>query len=274
MNSLPSFLAAASGPRGPSHDQRAACRAALAGAVALAVALGVGRFAFTPLLPLMLAGGELDIRHGGWLASANYAGYFVGAMTCARIAVDPARMVRAGLAATVLLTFAMGLASPFWVWALVRFVGGAVSAWTFVFASQWGLRRVVEHGAPAWGGVIYTGPGIGIVATGLIGFALAGRHAALGWIGFAAASAVLTAFVWRAFGAAGAGTDGGQSRGGAKRAGDGVGVADAAGRAGERLAAGATGAAEGAEGAEAVADAVSAANVADTADTANSANSA
>ncbi len=199
MSSPPSSRGVAGAPNHPLSGERAARDAALAGAAALAVALGVGRFAFTPLLPLMLAGGVLDIRHGGWLASANYAGYFVGAMACARIAVDPARMVRIGLAATVALTLAMGIASPFWLWALVRFVGGAVSACTFVFASQWGLRRVVEHGAPAWGGVIYTGPGIGIVATGLIGFALAGRHAALGWIGFAAASAVLSALVWRAF---------------------------------------------------------------------------
>ncbi|MFP4905656.1 YbfB/YjiJ family MFS transporter, partial [Paraburkholderia sp. BR14261] len=49
-------------------------RAALACMVSLAVALGVGRFAFTPLLPLMLHGGALDLRHGGWLASLNYAG--------------------------------------------------------------------------------------------------------------------------------------------------------------------------------------------------------
>jgi predicted MFS family arabinose efflux permease len=180
-------------------DDRPARRAAWACALTLAVALGIGRFAFTPLLPLMLAGGELDIRHGGWLASANYAGYFVGALTCARFMIAPARMVRAGLAATVLLMLAMGVASPFAVWAGVRFVAGAVSAWTFVFASQWGLRRLAELDAPEWSGVIYTGPGFGIVATGLLGSALAGQRAAYGWIGFALLSAVLAACVWRVF---------------------------------------------------------------------------
>ncbi|AOJ46931.1 YbfB/YjiJ family MFS transporter [Burkholderia thailandensis] len=255
MNSLPSLRGAPAAPNYSSSDERAARDAALAGAVALAVALGVGRFAFTPLLPLMLAGGELDIRHGGWLASANYAGYFVGAMTCARIAVDPARMVRAGLAATVALTLAMGVASPFWLWALVRFAGGAVSAWTFVFASQWGLRRVVEHGAPAWGGVIYTGPGLGIVATGLIGFALAGRHAALGWFGFAAASAVLSALVWRAFGAAGRR----HSRGGGQKLGDERDAADAGDRREGQLAAGSIGAAVSAANAANAANAATAA---------------
>ncbi|MFP4891943.1 YbfB/YjiJ family MFS transporter [Paraburkholderia sp. EG304] len=171
---------------------------------ALAVALGIGRFAFTPLLPLMLHGAalgqpHLDIQHGGWLASFNYAGYFVGAMTCAALRAEPARMVRVGLAATVLLTLAMGVTGQFWVWALVRFVAGAVSAWTFVFASQWGLRRLAELGAHAWSGVIYTGPGVGIVGTGLLVSVAGGYGAVVGWIGFAVIGAVLTVLVWPVF---------------------------------------------------------------------------
>ena len=169
--------------------------------VTLAVTLGVGRFAFTPLLPLMLHSGALDIRHGGWLASCNYAGYFIGAVTCAALRVDPARMVRAGLAATVVLTLAMGVTQIFWLWAIVRFVGGVVSAWTFVFASQWGLRRLAELGENAWAGVIYTGPGVGIVGTGLLVSVAGGFGASAGWIGFALVSAVLAVVVWGAFGA-------------------------------------------------------------------------
>ncbi|MEX3785527.1 YbfB/YjiJ family MFS transporter [Paraburkholderia sp. BR14374] len=187
------------------HEPHAARRAALACMAALAVALGIGRFAFTPLLPLMLHGAalgqpHLDIQHGGWLASFNYAGYFVGAMTCAALRAEPARMVRVGLAATVLLTLAMGVTGQFWVWALVRFVAGAVSAWTFVFASQWGLRRLAELGANAWSGVIYTGPGVGIVGTGLLVSVAGGYGAVVGWIGFALIGAVLTVLVWPVFG--------------------------------------------------------------------------
>ncbi|MEC5405390.1 YbfB/YjiJ family MFS transporter [Paraburkholderia sp. MPAMCS5] len=199
-----------------SAEPNAARRAALACMVTLAVALGVGRFAFTPLLPLMLHGGAfgqppIDIQHGGWLASFNYAGYFVGALTCAALPVAPARMVRSGLVLTVLLTLAMGVTSQFWVWAVVRFVAGAVSAWTFVFASQWGLRRLAELRAPAWGGVIYTGPGVGIVGTGLMVSAAGGYGATAGWIGFGLISLVLTIVVWPAFSAA--------SRAGAARVG-------------------------------------------------------
>jgi len=52
---------------------------ALAGCAALAVAMGIGRFAFTPILPMMQGEGALDVAQGGWLASANYAGYLAGA---------------------------------------------------------------------------------------------------------------------------------------------------------------------------------------------------
>jgi len=51
----------------------------IAGALSLAVAMGIGRFAFTPMLPLMLRAGDVDVAQGGWLAAANYVGYLVGA---------------------------------------------------------------------------------------------------------------------------------------------------------------------------------------------------
>ncbi len=165
--------------------------------VALAVALGIGRFAFTPLLPLMLHAGSLDLRSGGWLASANYAGYFVGAVTCAFLRVEHATVVRMGLAATAALTLAMGVIDSFPVWMAIRFAAGIVSAWTFVFASQWGLARLARLGAPAWSGVIYTGPGIGIVATGLIVGASANLGANGGWLAFGALCVAATAAVWR-----------------------------------------------------------------------------
>src|SRR5258707_14582632 len=54
---------------------------ALAGFAALAVAMGIGRFAFTPILPMMQAEGAIDVAQGGWLASANYVGYLIGGLT-------------------------------------------------------------------------------------------------------------------------------------------------------------------------------------------------
>ncbi|MDE2300240.1 MAG: YbfB/YjiJ family MFS transporter, partial [Burkholderiales bacterium] len=44
--------------------------------------MGIGRFAFTPLLPMMLHDGVIDLRSASWLASANYLGYLAGALLC------------------------------------------------------------------------------------------------------------------------------------------------------------------------------------------------
>ena len=182
------------------HNRRQAWRAALACMTALAVAMGLGRFAFTPLLPLMLQEGKLDLQGGGWLASLNYLGYFVGALSCAAIRLTPAVMVRVGLASTAVLLLGMGLLHEFSAWGALRTVAGVMSAWTFVFASGWGLRRLAETHSPSLGGVIYAGPGIGIAASGLL-VGVAGRWgSSAAWIGCGVTAAVLVAVVWRIFG--------------------------------------------------------------------------
>ncbi|MEJ8853547.1 YbfB/YjiJ family MFS transporter [Variovorax robiniae] len=180
-------------------NRRGAWRAALACMVTLAVALGIGRFAFTPMLPVMLAEGKLDLQGGGLLASLNYLGYFVGALSCAAIRVPPVAMVRGGLIATAVLLLGMGLLNDFAAWGVLRGAAGIVSAWVFVFASGWGLRRLAETGAPALGGVIYTGPGIGIAVTGLLGGVVGRWGSTAAWIGFGLAALVLVAMIWRIF---------------------------------------------------------------------------
>lgn len=182
------------------YDRHAAWRAALACMVTLAVAMGLGRFAFTPMLPVMLHEGKLELQAGGVLASLNYLGYFLGAVSCAAIRVKPASMVRGGLVATAALLLGMGLLQGFTWWGVLRTAAGVMSAWTFVFASGWGLRRLAETGAPALAGVIYTGPGIGIAATGLLGGALGRWGSEAGWIGFGLLSLALIAVIWRIFG--------------------------------------------------------------------------
>lgn len=184
---------------------------AIAGAVALAVAMGIGRFAFTPLLPMMLADGVIDLPAASWLASANYLGYLAGALLCtfqpwiwARLpmlpAVVPTRMVRAGLVATVLLTLAMALPLPA-LWPALRFAAGVASALVFVYTSGWCLSQLARQGHAALGGAIYTGPGAGIVVSGLFASAMLAWQwrAASGWLVFGLLAWVLLATVWRVF---------------------------------------------------------------------------
>ena len=185
---------------------------ALAGAVSLAVAMGIGRFAFTPLLPMMLDDGVIDLQAASWLASTNYLGYLAGALLCtfqpwiwARVkrlpVVDATALVRAGLVATVLLTLAMALPAPA-LWPTLRFAAGVASAVVFVFTTGWCLAQLARLGATALGGVMYTGPGAGIVVSGLVASGMVSWHwrAATGWLIFGGLAGLLTAAVWRGFG--------------------------------------------------------------------------
>jgi MFS family permease len=184
---------------------------ALAGMVALAVAMGIGRFAFTPILPMMLHDGVVDLAGASWLASANYIGYMVGALLCtfqpqiwARVpglpAIDAPSMVRAGLVATGLLT--LGMALP-WsaAWPSLRFAAGVASALVFVYSSGWCLAQLAARAAPALGGVMFAGPGAGIVASGLLASAMVALRwrATAAWLVFALLAFALTASVWRIF---------------------------------------------------------------------------
>ena len=62
--------------------QPSAAAAALIGLLALASAMGIGRFSLTPILPLMQQDAGLSFALGGWLATANYVGYLAGALIC------------------------------------------------------------------------------------------------------------------------------------------------------------------------------------------------
>ena len=181
------------------RDRRGAWRAALSCMVTLSVAMGLGRFAFTPMLPIMLHEGKLELAAGGLLASLNYLGYFVGAVSCAAIGIKASSMVRGGLLATAALLVGMGLLHNFTSWGILRTAAGVMSAWVFVFASGWGLRRLAETNSPTLAGVIYTGPGIGIAMTGLLGGALGRWGSEAGWIGLGLLALVLIALIWRVF---------------------------------------------------------------------------
>ncbi len=195
----------------PRHDTAPTTRPlaiALAGLLSLAIAMGIGRFAFTPLLPMMLHDGVVDLDSASWLATANYLGYWIGAIACTlqpalwrrwggRKPLAHTLAVRTGLVATVLLTLGMALPLPA-LWPLWRGLAGMASALVFVYVSGWCLARLTALGAPALAGIIFVGPGLGIAASGLAASAMVahGVHAAAGWAVFALLAAVLTAITW------------------------------------------------------------------------------
>lgn len=186
-----------------AHASRAtAWKVCLSGMLALSVAMGIGRFAFTPLLPMMLHEGSINLQMGGWLATANYLGYFIGAMLCAfHRSNKPVPLIRGGLAATILLTLGMGLLHNDAMWLGLRLLSGIASAYVFVYTAGWCLHQLTQLKHPELGGVIFCGPGIGIALSGLLTGAMvtAGWLAASGWVVFAVISLALTALVWKTF---------------------------------------------------------------------------
>lgn len=139
----------------------------LAGLIALAIAMGIGRFAFTPMLPLMIRAGSADVAAGGWLAAANYAGYLLGALTTARLPLTPQRVALLALALIVASTAAMGWTGSLPVWLFLRFVAGVASAWALVSTSVWCLGWLSRFERPAGPGLLYAGVGAGIALAGL-----------------------------------------------------------------------------------------------------------
>ncbi|MBT0963968.1 YbfB/YjiJ family MFS transporter [Denitromonas iodatirespirans] len=192
-----------SAPAASVGGDRAALRVALAGALALAVAMGIGRFAFTPMLPMMQVDAGLSLTGGGWLASANYLGYLVGALSAGRLALVPSQLFRGGLLAVVLSTAAMAVGDSFVLWLIWRFVAGVASAWVLVATASLALARLGAMGRPQLAGGVFAGVGLGVAAAGLVcmGLAAMGVSSEPAWLALAGIAAVGAALVWRPLGA-------------------------------------------------------------------------
>jgi len=108
--------------------------------------MGIGRFAFTPLLPLMVRDGALAQSAGAWLAASNYLGYLAGALTASRLGLSLPALMRLSLAGTVVATAAMGAVDGLAAWACLRFLAGVFSAWTLVATSAWVLKHLAQAG--------------------------------------------------------------------------------------------------------------------------------
>lgn len=141
---------------------------ALAGLMALAAAMGIGRFLLTPALPMMAAGTGLGPLAGGLIASANYLGYLAGALGAALMIGGGRSMLVGALGMSVLTTAAMGLTADPFAWAALRFAGGVASALVLVVASSLILARLRSAGRGDLSAVHFAGVGVGIVISALV----------------------------------------------------------------------------------------------------------
>lgn len=155
-------------------------RVLAAGVSSLVLSMGIARFAYTPLLPLMQQQAGLGIAEAATLASINYGGYLCGALIAAMISdlVLKDRLYRIGMLVAVASTAMMGLAGSDLLWAVSRFVAGLSSAAGLLLGSGLILNWLIRHDHHSELGIHFSGVGFGIA---LCAAAAIVMHPALPW---------------------------------------------------------------------------------------------
>lgn len=150
-------------------------RLAAGGLIALAAAIGIGRFIYTPILPPMADGLQLSKGEAGLIASANFLGYLAGALAAAspRLFGSARAWLLTALAVSAATTGAMAWPAAMPELLLLRFVGGIASAYVLVLASALVLERLNAAGHPGLSAVHFSGVGTGIAVSALLTWALA-----------------------------------------------------------------------------------------------------
>lgn len=155
--------------------------------------MGLGRFVYTPILPLMQQQTGISPSSTAVVATFNYLGYFLGALALAlwpRLTRSPL-LLRASLVALVASEVAMVAVVNVPFWSVVRLVAGLASAVVFVYCAG-----AVAGTAAA--GMAFCGVGVGIAASGIL---VVGLGQTVGWQVLWWVSALVTAlfglFAWR-----------------------------------------------------------------------------
>ncbi len=146
------------------NDQTARLKVLSAGIFSLLLTLGVARFAYTPLLPLMQQQAGLGVAQAGWLAAINYAGYLSGALIASQISslVLKDRLYRVGMVLAIVSTLVMALTTNVWIWALSRYVAGLTSSAGMLLGTGLILNWLIRHNHRSELGIHFAGIGLGI----------------------------------------------------------------------------------------------------------------
>jgi MFS family permease len=177
----------------------AEARPGLCGMAATLTGVGVGRFAYAAILPLLVQQAWFDLTAAGYLGAANLTGYLIGIGLAALLGrwCPAGRMVRLSMLLCALSFVACSWRDAGLAWfVLWRTVAGACGAVLMVQAPVLILPRtpVAQRGRTS--GVIFSGVGLGIVAASTIVPSLASYQLALTWLALGGVCALLTAFTW------------------------------------------------------------------------------
>ncbi|MED3799674.1 YbfB/YjiJ family MFS transporter [Lysinibacillus capsici] len=142
----------------------------IGGIFALVIAMGIGRFSYTVILPYMQETFEFSRATAGYLATSNYLGYLVGAWVAGRLPIGNKRILflQITLVISILTTAFMGFTNVIIIWYLLRFISGVVSAFIFVVITSLILDQLANSSHMHLSGLFYSGVGIGIALSAVI----------------------------------------------------------------------------------------------------------
>jgi predicted MFS family arabinose efflux permease len=165
---------------------------AVGGLLALAAAIGIGRFVYTPILPPMVEALQLTKTQAGLIASANFVGYLAGALLAAlRLPGSRRAWLMGSLAVNAICLGAMGVTMALPLFLLLRLLAGIASAFALIFSSALVLDRLASAGRSGLSAVHFAGVGSGIAVSAALVAILVRDGAAWSTLWFA--SAVLAA---------------------------------------------------------------------------------
>ncbi|MER1958251.1 MAG: YbfB/YjiJ family MFS transporter [Solibacillus sp.] len=171
------------------------------GILLLMVAMGISRFAYTPILPFMRVDANLTFSQGGLLASSNYIGYFIGALGAAFIYRSKKNFLLLNVVLNILSVVLMGVIDSYGIWILLRLIAGITGGFIFVLTSSIVMDYLAAQLLTRWSGYVFSGIGLGIATSGLVVPFLEARAAWQGsWIGLGVLSTLFlltTLLLWR-----------------------------------------------------------------------------
>jgi MFS family permease len=194
VSAVPSSLP---GRKASSLDARALF-ATLAGLCGSLVAVGLARFAYTPLIPSLIQAHWFSSAQTVTLGAANFAGYLVGAMSGQPLAAKLSNRTALRLLMAIVTVAFFACAWPlsvswFFFWRLLSGIsGGAI----MVLCASSILPHIPVPRRGFVSGMIFLGLGLGIAASGTLIPQLLHSGLRDTWMGLGVLALVLTAVSW------------------------------------------------------------------------------
>ena len=162
------------------------------------VGIGLSRFGYTPLIPVLIGAGWFGPGDAAYLGAANLAGYLAGALGAGAVVRRwPAiPVVRTMMIAVGLSFIACGFRLGFpWFFAW-RFIAGFAGAVIMTVAAPSVMARAPAEMRGRIGGLILTGVGLGVLAAGTLVPVLLANGVVATWFGLGFLSLGLTSLCW------------------------------------------------------------------------------